>query len=115
MTQSLLSSEMLTRIIDGSPIPSFVINKQHKVTHWNTASEALSGIKREEIIGTDKQWRAFYTEKRPVMADLIVDGAPASDIEVFYQDKCKRSDLRVIESSLRSGNSFKSSLIVESA
>ena len=48
--------EMLTKIIDGSSISSFVINKQHKVTHWNTAIEALSGIKKDEIIGTDRQW-----------------------------------------------------------
>ena len=93
MAKSLLSSEMLTRIIDGSPIPSFVINKKHKVTHWNTASEALSGIKKREIIGTDEQWRAFYAEKRPVLADLIVDGASANEIEVYYQGKCKGSDL----------------------
>jgi len=93
MAQSLLSSEMLAKIADGSPMPAFVINKQHKVTHWNTAIEALSGIKREEIIGTDEQWRAFYTEKRPAMADLIVDGAHANEIEVYYRGKCKKSGL----------------------
>jgi len=93
MVQSLLTSKMLAKVIDGSSIPSFVINKQHKVTCWNTASEALSGIKREEMIGTDEQWRAFYTEKRPAMADLIVDAAPANEIEVYYRGKCKKSDL----------------------
>jgi len=93
MAQSLLASEILAKIIDGSSIPSFVINKQHKVVYWNTATEALSGIKGEEIIGTDKQWRAFYTEKRPVMADLIVDGASADEIEAYYQGKCKKSSL----------------------
>jgi PAS domain S-box-containing protein len=93
MAQSLLASEILAKIIDGSSIPSFVINKQHKVVYWNTATEALSGIKREEIIGTDEQWRAFYTEKRPVMADLIVDGASADEIEAYYQGKCKKSSL----------------------
>jgi len=67
--------ETLTKIIDGTSIPSFVINKQHKVTHWNTAIESLSSIKKEEIIGTDEQWKAFYPKKRPSMADLIVDGA----------------------------------------
>jgi len=84
---------MLAEIADGSPIPAFVINKQHKVTHWNIALEALSGVKKQEIIGTDEQWRAFYTEKRPVMADLIVDGASTDEIEVYYRGKCKRSDL----------------------
>ncbi len=93
MAYSLLSSEMLAKIIDGSPIASFVINKQHKVTHWNTAIEALSGMKRREVIGTDNQWKAFYTEKRPVMADLIVDGASASEVEEYYRGKCKKSNL----------------------
>jgi len=93
VTQCKSAEEMLTRIIDGSSIPSFVINKQHKVTHWNTAIEALTGIKAEEIIGTDEQWRAFYTEKRPVMADLIVDGAPADEVETYYPKGYKRSRL----------------------
>jgi len=93
MAQALLSSEMLAKIADGSPIPSFVINKQHKVTHWNTAIEALCDIEKEAIIGTDEQWRAFYAEKRPVMADLIVDGVSADEIEVYYRDKCKKSHL----------------------
>jgi len=85
--------EALVRIIDGSSIPSFVINKQHKVTHWNTAIEALTGIKREEIIGTDDQWRAFYHEKRPVMADLIVDGALEDEVATYYKNGYKRSRL----------------------
>ena len=93
MARSLISSEMLAKIIDGSSIPSFVINNQHKVIYWNTAIEALSGIKREEIIGTDEQWRAFYAEKRPAMADLIVDGAHVNEIEAYYRGKCKKSDL----------------------
>ena len=84
---------MLAKIADGSPIPAFVINKQHKVTHWNTAVEALSGIKKEEIIGTDEQWKAFYTEKRPTMADLIADAASAGEIEAYYRGKCKKSGL----------------------
>jgi len=85
--------EALIKIIDGSSIPLFVINNQHKVTHWNTAVEALTGIKKEEIIGTDEHWRAFYTEKRPIMADLIVDRAPENEIEKYYQNGYKRSQL----------------------
>jgi two-component system sensor histidine kinase DegS len=84
---------MLARIIDGSSIPAFVINQQHKVTHWNTALESLSAIKKVDIVGTDGQWRAFYPEKRPVMADLIVDGAPASKIASHYQGKYRKSKL----------------------
>jgi two-component system sensor histidine kinase DegS len=84
---------MLARIIDGSSIPAFVINQQHKVTHWNTALESLSAIKKGEIMGTDGQWRAFYPEKRPVMADLIVDRAPVDKIASHYQGKYRKSKL----------------------
>lgn len=89
--QRKIAEEMLVKIIDGSPIPSFVINKQHQVTLWNAAIESLSGIKREAIIRTTEQWRAFYAETRPVMADLIVDGASANEIETYYGDKCNKS------------------------
>ena len=84
---------MLAKIIDGSSIASFVIDRNHQVSYWNTAIEALTGIQRGEIIGTDEQWRAFYAEKRPVMADLIVDEATAEEIETYYRGKCKKSRL----------------------
>jgi len=93
VTEEKGAEEMLSKIIDGSPIPSFVINKQHKVTHWNTAIGSLSGISGQEIVGTDEQWRAFYTEKRPAMADLIVDGASPDEIEAYYRGKYKKSRL----------------------
>lgn len=85
--------ETLEKIIDGSSIASFVIDRQHKVTYWNTAMEALSGINRHDILGTDGQWRAFYREKRPAMADLIVDGARDKEIEGYYGKKGNKSDL----------------------
>jgi PAS domain S-box-containing protein len=93
VTQSLSTSEVLARIIDGSPIASFVINNEHKVIHWNTAIEALSGIKREKIIGTSQQWRAFYSQERPTMADLIVNGAASEEIEAYYSRECRQSYL----------------------
>jgi PAS domain S-box-containing protein len=93
MPQSLPGSEMLAKIIDGSSIPAFVINKLHRVIYWNTALEALSGIKRDKVIGTDQHWRPFYTEKRPAMADLIVDGAPLSEIAAYYPGRYEKSGL----------------------
>jgi len=88
-----LNSKTLAKIIDGSAIPAFVIDREHKITHWNTAIEALTGIKREGVIGKDDHWRAFYSEKRPSMADLIVEGASVEEIEKYYHDKYKKSAL----------------------
>lgn len=94
MAQNLLGLEMLAKIIDGSSIPVLVINREHKVIFWNTALEALCGVEREKVIGTDGHWRAFYSEKRPVMADLIVEGALFHEIERYYSNKdCQKSPL----------------------
>jgi PAS domain S-box-containing protein len=88
-------SELLSRIIDGSSVAFFVINKEHRVLYWNQAIEFLTNMSKEEIIGSDEHWRTFYSEKRPALADLIVDGASAKEIERYYQGKCQKSSLIV--------------------
>ncbi len=88
-----LSSTTLAKIVNGSAIPLFVINKDHRVTHWNIALEASTGRKGEDVIGSDDHWRSFYSEKRPTMADLIVDGASTQEIEVYYRGKYRKSAL----------------------
>ncbi len=93
VTEEKSLAEMLAKITNGSPIATFVINKEHKITHWNTAIESLSGIRSQKVLGTDRQWQAFYPEKRPTMADLIVDGASPQKIEAYYQGKYRRSNL----------------------
>ena len=67
------SEQQLFSIIEGSPIPTFVIGLDHKVLYWNRALEQLSRIPAEEMIGTNRHWRAFYAKERPCMADLLVD------------------------------------------
>ncbi|MCX5846745.1 MAG: PAS domain S-box protein [Deltaproteobacteria bacterium] len=69
------SEQRLHSIINGSPIPTFVIGKDHRVIHWNKALEEISSIKSEEVVGTCTHWRAFYNVERPCMADLLVDEA----------------------------------------
>nr|WP_321498427.1 PAS domain-containing protein [uncultured Methanolobus sp.] len=76
----------LFQIVNGSPIPAFVINKDHDIIYWNKACENTTGIKAKDIIGTRNSWMAFYNQKRPVLADLIVDNCLA-DIEKAYGEK----------------------------
>ena len=84
--------QKLISIIHGSPIPTFVISKDHKIIYWNRALQALSNIKPREIIGTNEQWRAFYTTKRPCLADLILNGQ-TSQIGDLYSGKLSKSKL----------------------
>ena len=67
------SEQRLHSIIDGSPIPAFVIGRDHHIIYWNKALEELSNINADDVIGSTQHWRAFYNQKRPCMADLLVD------------------------------------------
>jgi two-component system, NarL family, sensor histidine kinase DegS len=91
--QHRFASETLSRIIDACSIPSFVIDQQHRVTHWNTAMTALTKIRAEDVVGTDGQWRAFYGERRPVMADMVADGANLDEMQSLYGRRCHKSQL----------------------
>ncbi len=73
-------------IIEGSPIPTFVIGRDHKIMFWNKACADLMGYDAVEMIGTDKQYLPFYQEKRPVIADLIVDN-DIEGLEKYYGKK----------------------------
>lgn len=83
----------LSQIIQGSTIPTFVINKDHIVIHWNKAMEMLTGYPADEVIGTKRQWAAFYSGERPVMADLIVNEIGEEGIKRYYGDKWSKSPL----------------------
>ncbi len=87
------TEKTFARTIDGMSIPCFAINMEHKVIYWNHALEVMSHIQRKEIMNTDGQWRAFYSEKRPVLADLIVNGALEEELKKLYPRSGKKSAL----------------------
>ncbi len=74
----------LNDIICNAPIPIFAIDSNHIITHFNQALEELSGLTKEEMIGTDHQWKAFYSKKRPVMVDFIIDKTSDEKITEYY-------------------------------
>ena len=84
--------QKLISIIHGSPIPTFVLSRDHKIIYWNRALQALSNIKPSEILGTNQQWRAFYTTQRPCLADLILDDK-TGQIAELYSGKWSKSKL----------------------
>jgi len=86
------SEQLLYSILEGSPIPTFVIGKDHRIIYWNKALQELTGIPAKEVIGTSQQWRAFYSEERPSLADVLVDQT-IQDIPRWYSEKCRKSKL----------------------
>jgi PAS domain S-box-containing protein len=80
-------NQTLSKIIFKAPIPIFVLDKNHKITHFNQALEELTGFKSKKMVGTDSQWKAFYANKRPVMADLMIDKSSDWEILEHYDYK----------------------------
>ena len=85
--------DRLSQIIEGSPVPTFVIDENHRLTHWNRACEAIFAVSAASIIGTRDQRRIFYGVERPCMADLIVDCAGEEVFQRYYGGKCRKSAL----------------------
>jgi len=84
-------NKMLSQVIQVSSIPTFVIDASHRVILWNEALEKLTGKTAKEMVGSTKQWMAFYANDRPVMADLIVDSATEAEIEKNYSGKYRKA------------------------
>lgn len=74
---------------DGSVIAMFVIDKNHKVIHWNKALEKISGYSASEMMGKSSPWKPFYKKKRPVLADLLLEGKKIREIEGWYNHNQK--------------------------
>jgi PAS domain S-box-containing protein len=79
-------------IIEGSPVPTFVIDTSHKIILWNRACTDLTGYSSREMIGTGDYYKPFYEEKRPFLADFIVDRNTDSFDQYYGDSKVVRSE-----------------------
>jgi CheY-like chemotaxis protein len=61
------SRQRMADIIDHLPDSPFAIDIQHKVIAWNLAMEEMTGVKKEEILGSGDQSYAlpFYGTRYP--------------------------------------------------
>lgn len=94
---------ILNAVIQESPVPEFVIDRNHQIIHWNQALAKYSGISASEIVGTNQHWRAFYPQERPCLADLLVEGA-TGELEAWYTRKYASS--RLIEGAFEAVDFF---------
>ncbi len=85
------SEARLAQVLRNSPLPTFVIDEQHRVVIWNPACEHTLGVSAAEIVGTPDAWRPFYPEERPVMADIILDGGQEDRVDAYYHGVYRKS------------------------
>jgi PAS domain S-box-containing protein len=87
--------EQLATILDGNPIPIFMIDQDHQVVFWNRALENVSMISREHALNktVSETLRPVYPNRTPpILADLILE---MTDEELMnhYGYKVRRTGL----------------------
>ena len=74
---------------EDGPLPTFIIDKSHVVTHWNRACARMAGKSAADMVGTRNQWQFVYPEPRPVLADMVIDQADAQTLAQYYSDNLR--------------------------
>jgi len=73
-------------------VPTFVLDAKGNVIIWNKACERLTGIDAKDVLGTNNHWKAFYTEPRDCLADILVHDR-VGDLDSLYACHAKPSDI----------------------
>ena len=88
-----LDGELLSQVLQKISVPTFVIDRDHLVIHWNRALENLTGYQASEMVGSSDHWKAFYAMQKPLLADLVVDNVREHAIAGYYDGKYRKSSL----------------------
>lgn len=81
MDGQIFAAELLEQLV----VPTFVLDASGLVIVWNRACESLTGMPAGEVVGSRDHWRAFYTECRPCLADLVLQNH-LDEIDDFYAE-----------------------------
>jgi diguanylate cyclase (GGDEF)-like protein len=60
------------RLMEHLVVPTFVLGADGRIVIWNRACERLTHVPARAIVGTADHWQAFYDERRPCLADLVL-------------------------------------------
>ena len=69
----------------------FAIDNDHVITHWNKSHGRDVGIPADKVLGTQNQWMKFHKERRPTLADLVLNFLPEKMIEAQYEGDYRKN------------------------
>ncbi|MBU1450751.1 MAG: PAS domain S-box protein, partial [Proteobacteria bacterium] len=84
---------LVASILELVPVAIFVVDKSHKVLHWNKACEELTGWKRQDILGTGQTWKVFQRPKGVSLADVVMDDSEVRLKSIYGKEGLRRSTL----------------------
>ena len=70
------SKKYIDDILDRSPIPTFILDRHHRVIQWNLACKEMTGLKAQDVLGKEV-WEGFHIEGRESMADIVLEDPEA--------------------------------------
>lgn len=72
--QLLETKQQLENILEFLPDATFAIDQNHTVILWNRATEEITGVKKEDILGHGDYAYAipFYGERRPLLVNIVL-------------------------------------------
>jgi two-component system, cell cycle sensor histidine kinase and response regulator CckA len=81
----LAERQYLMDIIDLLPDATFIVNTDRRIVAWNRAAEAMTEMKKDEMLGRgDYEYAVpFFGERRPMLIDLL--DTPDAEMEKFYK------------------------------
>jgi PAS domain S-box-containing protein len=84
------SKRYMDDIFDRYPLPTFVVDKRHRVIQWNRACSGISGLSGEDALGK-KVWEGFHMSgQERSMADILLEDMDS--ISGLYKEEVISSD-----------------------
>jgi len=84
------SKKYIDTLVEKSPLPTFVVDLEHRVIQWNRACQKMTGIPTEEIIGK-KVPVSLYVDNQRSLADIMIED-PDSIMDKFSSSIVSKTD-----------------------
>ncbi|HPC55830.1 MAG TPA: PAS domain S-box protein [Methanolinea sp.] len=103
--------EKLQEAVEFMPDPTFIIGREGKVIAWNRAMEVLTGVRSNEVIGSDRYGDAlaFLQGTMPVLVDIL--DLPAHELAKTWPSVRKFGDSIYAEATIPAHNDRKERLL----
>lgn len=77
------SKRYMDDILERSPLPTFILDRSHRVLQWNSACREMTDVPAENILGKEV-WDGFRVDEQGSIADIILEAPDL--IEKRYGD-----------------------------
>ncbi|MGL1933069.1 MAG: transporter substrate-binding domain-containing protein [Desulfotalea sp.] len=102
-TLALLQNESrMSQIVDNIPIPTYVVDENRVVTHWNRACEILTNVPATQMVGTKNYHKALYIDQEYSIIDLLLEGV--------LTNKVQHNDSRIYRKSSLLANAYETEI-----